>query len=329
MPNLRACSVIVALVAAVACKPNVKTEGTTAGLYEKGAGWPGSTVEICFSERGSGTPELHKFVRSILEEEINAKTRFRFTGFNVCSKSPNSNVEVVFVDRSAEWKGKADIGAKQDWLRSTLSHLIPNYHARNKVSFALSVPAIPGTNSWGAVDQASLQGTILHEFGHVLGLHHEYYRSDNQEGVYCKDKYAGAQNQIPNAVQVGKYDTASVMNNFCHESWGRRFVSLSKGDVATINTLYPTGSGANQGYRLRCESMDRLKECFHSDPLHGIGLCYQKYIDPSQIRECIATCVASRCTGGDVVCENADSLIACAKAEGGYACLDSNHGKCR
>jgi Astacin (Peptidase family M12A) len=330
MKTLHIGSIFIGLLATFSCKTKPGSDSESSGLYEKGAGWSGASVEVCFADAKPENAEWRRLVEQVLEEEVNERTNFRFTGFGMCSGSPRAKIEVIFQER-AEYHGKSSIGAAQGKMASFLSHIIPNYKARNQVILAKSIPTF---GKWKAVKSHEMQSVILHEFSHAMGLHHEHVRSDNSDGSYCadrRDQTMGKQKELaPNAVQVGKYDIESVMNHWCHPNFANRFLSLSRGDVATVNTLYPKGPGNNRGYQFRCESAERLRECLvYRNPDVGIGSCYQKHDDGSpELKECLVSCVIAACRGGELVCGEADKLLACAKAEGGNACFDAGRGDC-
>ena len=112
-----------------------------------------------------------------------------------------------------------------------------------------------------ALEHAEFEGTILHEFGHVLGLHHEHQHPDadipwDLEKVYAfyKDLYNFERDRVDSDVlplprysnvTYGDYDPLSIMhynidsrltlNNLSHPG----NLKLSEKDKAVARKIYP------------------------------------------------------------------------------------------
>ena len=87
------------------------------------------------------------------------------------------------------------------------------------------------------VESNCLLNVVVHEFGHVFGLHHELNRPDVKDQDYCKRRqFAGEQGTI----QLGSPDRYSVMN-YCRLFDANRdnlLLPLSFGDLLTLKALY-------------------------------------------------------------------------------------------
>jgi hypothetical protein len=331
-------AVVFTLFSTLSCKAREPIDGSdTSGLYRSKAGWPGATVEVCFAKDDQEDRERRVLIKETVEDEINARTHFKFTGFGPCSSSTQAMVEIEFKEQLSDANGYVrTLGTSPTWSDSVLRHIIPNFQVRNRVTFARK-GRDPKDGSWKALKPEQLHGIIIHEFAHLMGIAHENLRIDNRGGVKCKGKNEisnGRQDVYPDAVSVGSYDNNSVMNDRCNTAVGTQKVSLSKGDVATINTLYPRGPGANLGYRMRYPSLKLLEYCIAPttagnvfSQTHGYQHCKEQ--KEQSLGECVLGCITEYNEGGNAVCDKPESLISCVRNGGGKSCLDQQHGQCR
>lgn len=317
-----------------ACKSSKGEVGEVSGLYKSGSGWPGATASVCFSRSGIQSPNFQNTVREVLENEVNDRTSFQFTGFNPCSASKSDDIEVFFSDvptnpandaGRASFIGKPEpepIEQKVDDLLYGLQHKYPNFSRKNLIYIPTKY-RISSKNPLATASKEILKNVILHEFGHAIGLYHEASRRDNKDGQYCDQPGAGKQD--PRGIQVGPYDQASIMN-LCNKSFGFESMSLSKGDVAAIRTLYPNGPGGNYGYRLRC-GLEFTKNCrLPMAQKSPINWCEGNDRDCREISG--EQCAIATCRGGSLVCEQPERFLSCLREKGGLACMGPTRGNC-
>lgn len=116
--------------------------------------------------------------------------------------------------------------------------LVPSGHQTMGLLFRISVPGcargnLPCDRSTVAAvsdrDIASFEHTILHEFGHALGLRHEHAHEEST----CHETEALDQPPFVDGQSIFAYDATSVMDH-CSSA-----TKLSDGDVRSLHTLYP------------------------------------------------------------------------------------------
>jgi hypothetical protein len=258
-----------------------RNSSVNTGLYYASALWPNGRASVCFvnnSDYPHATKELRAEIEKTVTEEISNVTRFRFEGFNLCSEG-DADVK-VYVQKN-----------------EGISYASRGNDGKARVNLAI------GNGPDPKFEAAGSQFSVLHEFGHVLGLDHEQNRTDST----CDIGKAG--NDRPPSIPVGKYDPDSVMNYCLTKGVGVLRKSLSRGDVETINTMYAkSNAGGNRGQRARCIKQD-VTQCVKE---HGGE-----------------TCITNYCNGGEYVCSNASLLRACAKGKGGVGCFAESRGNCK
>jgi hypothetical protein len=195
--------------------------------------WPvGTTIHVAFLD---GTPELKDFVKkTAVRWESFANVHFDFD-----APARTSDVRVSFKEPMAySYVGTAALG-------------LP----KKEATVMLGTIAAPG-----AVDR---EAAVLHEFGHVLGLVHEYQTPGaaqilNWDVVYQKaaqppmnwdratvDNNLRPPPNLPDAYRTKPFDPESVMLAMLPPDWLQRPPSskpgndLSAGDRTFIATLYP------------------------------------------------------------------------------------------
>ncbi|QJI35897.1 hypothetical protein HKK54_16240 [Pseudomonas sp. ADAK13] len=107
---------------------------------------------------------------------------------------------------------------------------------------AKSIPIDKPTMAIGLQgDKEELEGAIIHEFGHALGLKHEHQHPDRQ--LPDSDYLLGFPTYPRTDVTTSKYDRSSVMHYvFSTKADGSSRSEnnqISEGDKAFMRTLYP------------------------------------------------------------------------------------------
>jgi len=286
----------------------VETSSDAEGLYQGERLWDGARAEVCFADDSPGTDDFRKEIKKIIRQEFNEKTVFKFSGFELCSKIPNAQIEVKVLGNGRSSSG---IGDTIGWNRKILTHFFPFLKKRSPMNLYLK-------NEDGVLkDEIIIRNTIIHEFGHAAGLEHEQKRSDNQDGIFCSDANGGGiANPNPGDIHIGSFDKLSVMN-YCRPNFFSQEISLSQGDIDTIALAYRSKvnslsertktSNALHTSILRCDE-DLLKKC-----AEGNGG---------------SDCIADFCGSGSYICENRVNLAICLHELGGVACLEPNVGNC-
>ncbi|WP_176736715.1 M12 family metallopeptidase [Oligoflexus tunisiensis] len=152
-----------------------------------------------------------------LNEEF-GKIGFRFHGFNDCDNT-QSDIAMTFVKSEAA--------------------IVDDFGSRGKnVAIGINAFCQDGKgNDTNYLDSNCLHNVALHEFGHLLGLHHEMNRRDNDER--CPLDQTTGEGEW-SSVQIGHYDDQSVMN-YCRvfvANYRNHKLSLSQGDINTLNAIY-------------------------------------------------------------------------------------------
>lgn len=286
-----------------ACKPIPKADSGSQGLYQSGALWPNATASVCFADDAQGNAAMRSLIHDTVEEEINQRTSFRFSGFKLCSEAPMSHIEVRIGLVGRDNAG--GIGDSRDDLQKLLSHFVParRYRAPMHLYYRLKSNAI--------TNKHEVQNTIVHEFGHALGLHHEQLRSENANGNFCNE---GIGKEPEGAIKVGSFDYDSIMN-YCNIDYFYRKIGLSKGDIATIEKMYGRNNSAESSRSVNGSSNTQLR-CNKS----SLVSCIQQKGG--------AACVDKNCNGGAYLCTSPGKLRECLKFSGGLSCLGNAQGQC-
>lgn len=210
--------IIIALLL-VSCKSIAPKVSRPEGLaVSKSFLWPDAEAEVCFKNKGYAKEK--RMIKEAVEREFNGKTSFTFTGFKDCQGKVANRVELEFVEGVAPHVTPGyPNGASATYKMFTLKFVNDNF----------SVCRSCKTED-KCLQKVCMNNVTLHEFGHIVGLMHEQDRPDST----C-DKHRGKPHD--DARYIGTYDSDSVMNA-CNHSYSVELMSLSEGDIATINKLY-------------------------------------------------------------------------------------------
>lgn len=210
----------------------------------------GSTLNVCFF--GGEPPARAFFVQTANAWDNPASISFNFgpaPAYRDCDEGSPSHIRVAF-ENSGNW---SYVGT--DSLRS----------GSGKPS--LNIGSLAG-QPFSLVNQTRVRGTILHELGHALALHHEHQSPEsncqeqiNWEVVYAKlggppnnfDRAKVDRNMRPLVssprLRTTEYDRESIMHYSLPASWFKNGASsscwvvrnddLSDTDVAAIAAAYP------------------------------------------------------------------------------------------
>lgn len=204
--------------------------------------WRKKDIDVCFAGKGTqikvkGMPDgfvnwkdqQKQYIADVLNREFSEeRTGYRFVGFNDCDPEGKHDVVVVrkanYSPHALTVKGSATVG------------------------YGLLGPSQTYKTARAAVLFTALgiknDSTIVHEFGHVLGLKHEHDHPDAkaQSQSWCSHYSNKTDRYYYN--MYTPFDEDSVMN-YCKMQWDSK-VGLSQGDVEHIRELYHYSSIENK-----------------------------------------------------------------------------------
>ena len=221
----------------------ISTSVFAGSLYSDDYQWRTKSIRACFAKGESGKRELEgqsatisswssgnkKQVQEWVTTEYSlARTGVEFTGWKDCKDDPAADVVVFYGRRSLK--------------KLLLADFIGNIRAESTIGPS-AYGDIEGYEKakayvWLQTDGLT-RGTVTHEFGHALGLHHEHYAWDAAKDPKCKDEPdAGAGPTVARASVHGEYDSDSIMS-YCqlHQKGGTK-LGLSDGDVKLLLYLF-------------------------------------------------------------------------------------------
>ncbi len=188
------------------------------GYYRNDRLWEKDEIVVCFrtglidvdgdgvQETLNATPADKVRVRSLVENSWNIVSPVDFVGWQDCTSGDGRDFNIRMDSRYTA----GSVYASGTGIQG---------HHMNMVT---------STSAWGT-------NTVLHEFGHALGLIHEHARPDS----LCTD-YETSDGE--NFSTHGAYDPDSVMHYTCAGTTPVFATSLSDGDIATVCEMYDVDS---------------------------------------------------------------------------------------
>jgi hypothetical protein len=174
-----------------------------------------SNISVCWDDTYNAGPEERQWVKDAVTAAYASPIDINLTGWDICD-SEGADI-VVYLDDPAE-----------DWP-------ITYHHTIYLISFSDVEGDYTGPTGryWASAQQASVEVSAIHEFGHALGAKHEQYRADTPD--WCPDKDVHGEYR-----KYGYWDPLSI-SNYCNPAWnGDGYLSTL--DVSALQSLYGTSS---------------------------------------------------------------------------------------
>ncbi|SMF06657.1 hypothetical protein [Pseudobacteriovorax antillogorgiicola] len=174
--------------------------------------------------------EVRQKIKSIVEAEINQKLPIKFEGWQECGERRKGELRILI---SFSYINNASSTVGYDTVRGDQQDL------------TIWTPNV--VRKWRAKDyDTAWKTTLLHEFGHTMGLRHTYDRPDAPWDHYkdgdedlTSPYNNGASRVAHGAFTIGDYDSESIMGRH------NRSNSFSQGDRHTLFCIYDDSYAQN------------------------------------------------------------------------------------
>lgn len=242
-------------VLTLGCKSRA-TQSQTSAIADKSHIWPNLPIHTCFeapdTELESSFSNWRDKIVTAVKNQIEGRTVVRFEGWSLCKEDHEKGIRIRVLPKPNGYKGVSG------WTKGLGSQL----DGRKD-----------GLNVFTNHNTSAFRYTVLHEFGHALGLDHEHHRIDTYGPDHpCLMLPAGPRHDKESLFQFGPWDKLSIMNYCDHTN----IISLSSFDVEVLNRLY--GGPASVNFR------DVLQELpqFVAHVFKDSGSDYCRYVGTPQ-----------------------------------------------
>jgi hypothetical protein len=247
--HLRRYIIVLAILNVIGAGCQTKEQSKATGLIDSMEGnfplWPDpNNIPVCWYRPQYSTvrQDYNDEVKRIVQEQYSRAGIF-FTGWDKCDGTSafdppeidKGKVKILIIGWPTINKVN-DFGNRTKTVYLAHQDYYDNSSKKSKV-FKVSNPvtkqsevACPSNNGMNCV-----RNYALHEFGHVVGLHHEAGRPDHNCNLSIGDETVEG-----NTTMLGNYDADSIME-YCNnvlKMIADESPILSEGDIRTIKTMY-------------------------------------------------------------------------------------------